>query len=93
MRYDHMVKVNGIYYQAGEDAPEIMDVAEEEKTLPFSDSDLVFETGAVKQYTRTDINRMNKEELLKMAKITGIEGADGMTGSEIKERILSALGL
>lgn len=46
-----------------------------------------------KQYTKTDINRMNKAELLEMAKNTGVEGADDMTGTELKEYLLNVFGL
>lgn len=46
-----------------------------------------------KPYTKTDINRMNKAELLEMAQEYEIEGADEMTGAELKETILEMLGL
>lgn len=59
MIYDHMVKVDGKYYQAGEDVPEIdSGMAEEEIQLPFSDSDIEFkERENGKQYTKTDIKK------------------------------------
>lgn len=46
-----------------------------------------------KPYTRTDINRMNKAELLEMAKEYEVEDADDMTGAELKEYLLNTLGL
>lgn len=92
MRYDHMVKTNGKYYQTGEDVPETEDAAVDESLLPFSDSDIEFETKE-KTYTKTDINRMNKAELLETAKRTGVEGADDMTGAELKEYLFSLFGL
>lgn len=45
------------------------------------------------KYTRTDINRMNKAELQELAKNTGVESADGMTGSELKEYLLNVFKL
>lgn len=69
------------------------DAAVDESPLPFSDDDIMFETRPEKQYTKTDINKMNKAELLEMAKRTGVEGADDMTGAELKEYLLSVYGL
>lgn len=91
MKYDHMVKVNGKYYQAGE---EVEDVAVEENPLPFSDEDTTFEEKPEeKKYTKTDIMKMSKSELQKLAKNTGVEGADEMSGAELKECLLSVFGL
>lgn len=45
------------------------------------------------QYTRTDINRMPVEQLRKMAMNTGVEGADTMTGKELKEYLLDVFNL
>lgn len=49
--------------------------------------------GEDKPLTKTDINRMNKAELLEMAKEYEVEGADDMTGAELKEYLLNMLGL
>lgn len=94
MVYDHMVKVNGKYYRSGEDVPEIMDMAEDKSSLPFSDSDIEFEERPEeKQYTKTDIQRMNKAELQELARNSGVESAEEMTGQELKDYLLSAFGL
>lgn len=92
MVYDHMVKVNGKYYNAGEDVPEINE-GMGESPFPLSDEDITFETRPEKQYTKTDINKMNKAELAEMAKENGAEGADDMTGAELKEYLISVFGL
>lgn len=92
MRYDHMVKANGKYYQAGEDVPEAEDMAVDESSLPYSDDDIDFETQE-KAYTKTDINRMNKAELQELARNTGVEGVDNMTGTELKEYLFGVFGL
>ncbi len=91
MKYDHMVKVNGKYYQAGE---EVEEAAVAETPLPFSDKDINFEEKPEeKKYTKTDIMKMSKAELQKLAKNTGVEGADEMSGTELKEYLLSLFGL
>lgn len=93
MVYDHMVKVNGKYYQAGEDAPEIDDMAGNESSLPYSDDDITLETQEDKPYTKSDIQRMKKAELLEIARNTGVEGADDMTREELAEYLLNMFGL
>lgn len=93
MVYDHMVKVNGKYYQSGEDVPEIMDMAEDENSLPFSDDEITLETKEDKKYTKSDIQRMNKAELQELARNTGVESAEEMTGQELKDYLLNVFGL
>lgn len=93
MRYDHMVKVNGVYYAAGQEVPEVKDMAEENEPLPFSDDDITRETQEEKKYTKTDINRMSTAELRKLAASDGVENAEEMTGSELKEYFISMFGL
>lgn len=93
MVYDHMVKVNGQYYQTGEDVPEIKNMAGEEISSAEpqeKEPDMPFEP---QTYTKTQINRMNVDELRRMAANTGVEGADKMTGTELKEYLISLFGL
>lgn len=91
--YPYAVKHNGNYYEAGEDVPEIDDMAGSESSLPYSDDDITLETQEDKKYTKTDINRMSVSELRKMALSTGVEGADEMTGAELREYLISLFGL
>lgn len=96
MKYDHMVKYNGTYYAAGQEVPEGSNMtAVDNSSLPFSDSDIEFETKPVeeKQYTRTEINQMKKQELQELAVSMGVEGAENMTGTELKEYFLNLFGL
>lgn len=94
MVYDHMVKVNGKYYQSGEDVTEIDDMAENEDSLPFSDKDIELEeNSSEKKYTKSDIQRMNKAELQELAINSGVEGAEEMTGQELKDYLLNVFGL
>lgn len=85
MVYDHMVKVNGQYYRAGEDVPEIDDMAGGENSPPFSDDDITLETQEDKQYTKTEINRMSTAELQNLAATEGIENAFETSGNELKK--------
>lgn len=93
MVYDHMVKANGKYYQSGEDVPEIDDMAGGESSLPYSDDDITLETQEDKPYTKSDIQRMKKAELLEIARNTGVDGADDMTREELAEYLLNVFGL
>lgn len=93
MVYDHMVKVNGRYYQVGEDVPEIDDMAVGENSLPFSDDNITLETKEDKQYTKTEINRMNTAELQNLAAAEGIENAFETSGNELKKILAEHFGL
>ncbi len=84
MTYDHMVKVNGKYYAAWEEVPDV-DMAEDESSLPFSDDDITLETSEEKQYTKSEINRMKTEELQQLAAEEGIEEAYETSGSDLKK--------
>lgn len=44
-------------------------------------------------YTKTDINRMSTAELKELAMSKGIDGADYMTGSELKKLLIELLNL
>lgn len=94
MVYDHMVKVNGVYYTAGQDVPEKNNkMAVEEAQPPFSDSDIEFEERPDKKYTKTEINRMNTAELQQLAAEVGIENAYERSGNELKKVLAEHFGL
>lgn len=44
-------------------------------------------------YTRTDINRMSKEDLVSLANKVGIVGADDKSGSDLKKELIDKFGL
>lgn len=95
MVYDHMVKKNGVYYQAWESMPDDSD-SEEAKDLPlYSDSEIVLETqdNEEKRYTKTEIKRMSTEELQNLAASIGVDGAFDMSGTDLKNRLISDMGL
>lgn len=45
------------------------------------------------EYTKTEINRMPKTDLLKLAQSNGIKVSDEMTGNELKTALISHYGL
>lgn len=49
MKYDHIVKINGQYYAAGQEIPDAKKVKGEANELPFSDSDITLETEPVRR--------------------------------------------
>ena len=49
MKYDHIVKINGEYYAAGQEVPDKKKVREEAIEFPFSDSDITLETEPVRR--------------------------------------------
>lgn len=86
--------LNNGWVKAESAIPQNVNMAVKEEVLPFSDKDIQLEeSSAEKKYSRSDIQRMNKAELLEMAKNTGVEGADDMTRAELAEYMLSAFGL
>lgn len=53
MIYNHRVKRNGVYYEAGQDVPDIiipnLESEEQREELPFSDSEIEMETAPSKR--------------------------------------------
>lgn len=92
-KYPYIVKHNGEWYDAGEDVPENKEMADGETQPSFSDSDITFEERPEKKYTKTDINRMNKAELQELARNTGVNEVDNMTGTELKEYLYGVFEL
>lgn len=45
------------------------------------------------QYTKTDINRMSKEDLVTLASEAGIASAEDKSGSELKKELIEKFGL
>ena len=71
------MKMNGKWYQAGEEISSANQSAESRQ----------------KQYTKTEINRMSTAELQVLALENGIDGADGMTGADLKKVLIEHFGL
>lgn len=45
------------------------------------------------QYTRTNINRMSKEDLVSLGKNVGIENAEEKNGADLKKELIEKFGL
>ena len=79
----HGIKINGVWYKAGEEiSPAI--VSDNVKKTDFSKK-------IEKQYNKTIINRMSTAELKDLAKENDIN--DEMTGAELKKALIAKFGL
>lgn len=87
----HSVKVNGVWYRAGEEisSSASSDIANATET----NVEKIVEKQSQPQFTKTEINRMPVDELRKLAMGTGVEGADKWTGAELKEYLIALMGL
>lgn len=89
MKYDHMVKKNGIYYAAGEEVPENEKVLEMQEMTVGKNSPLFSEKPKEKFYNKTEIQRMSVDSLRILAKEIGIDNPEQISGSELKKRIIN----
>ena len=87
MKFNHLVKYNGQYYPAGTDVPvgdnSVKEVVEDAKPIVEKQTD----------YTKTEINRLSTAELKQLAKKQQIDGAESMTGSDLKKVLIEKFGL
>ena len=74
----HRIKSNGIWYNCGDEVPEI-----EEST---SGTDTA-------THTKTEINRMSTDDLKALAVSEGIDNAENMTGGALKEVLIAHFDL
>ena len=71
------MKMNGKWYKAGEEISLAKPQAEAKQN----------------QYTKTEINRMSTAELQTLALENNIDGAEQMTGAELKKVLIEKFGL
>ena len=71
------MKMNGKWYKAGEEISLAKPQAEVKQN----------------QYTKTEINRMSTAELQELALGNSIDGAEQMTGAELKKVLIEKFGL
>ena len=71
------MKMNGKWYKAGEE----ISLAKPQEEVKQN------------QYTKTEINRMTTAELQELALENDIDGADEMTGAELKKVLIEKFGL
>ena len=84
MKYPYIVNKNGVWYPSGADVPE--DIS------PITTDNLT-EKLVRNEHTKTEINRMSTAELQELALENGIEGANEMTGAELKKVLIEKFGL
>ena len=84
MEYPYIVNKNGVWYPAGADVPE--------DTSPIATDNLT-EKIVHNGHTKTEINRMSTAELQELALENDIEGAEQMTGAELKKVLIEKFGL
>ena len=96
MVFKHLVKHNGKYYPAGTDVPVGGKTVEDKKTEKPKKDDFsqymnqpeIKEESTEAKYTKTEINRMSTAELKSLATENGIDGADEMTGADLKKVLI-----
>ena len=79
MKYPYIVGKNGVWYPAGTEVPE--------------DNKNTKEQNAQNKYTKSEINRMSTAELHELALENDIDGAEQMTGAELKKVLIEKFGL
>lgn len=74
MKFDHKVKYNQEYYNAGQEVPirEPLVLEEETEELPFSDSEIGIEDPPY-QYTKEELKEMTVNEIKEIAENRGFE--------------------
>lgn len=97
-KYPYIVNKNGKWYPAGTEVPEGAKPVENKKVTETAKDDFsqymnapVDSTEAT--YTKTEINRMSTAELKELATSKGIEGAEDMTGADLKKVLIEKFGL
>lgn len=93
MKYPYIVNKDGVWYPAGAEVPEGANPIVEKKVEVKQE---VVETPKVEdtpKYTKTEINRMPLDELKALATEKGVNGADDMTGGELKKLLIEMFNL
>lgn len=83
---EYGIKYNGVWYQVGDEIAEEVD-----KNTSSDTSD--FMTPQEKNFTKKEIKRMPVGNLRELASEYGIEDAEEKTGEELKDCLISVLGL
>ena len=84
MKYPYIVNKNGVWYPSGADVPE---------DAIHITTDNLTEKLVHNGRTKTEINRMSTAELQELALENNIEGANEMTGAELKKVLIEKFGL
>lgn len=96
MIYPYIVKANGVYYEAGENVPALKPLKEPtkiEKPIEKPVEKPIEKNAEEVKYTKTDINRMSKAELVEQATKIGIEDAEDLSGNVLKDKLIEHYNL
>ena len=91
MKYPYIVNYGGVWYPAGADVP-----VGEKPIIKNKVEEKVVETPKAEdtpKYTKTEINRMPLDELKALASRSGVEGANDMTGGDLKKLLIEMFNL
>lgn len=83
MKFDHRVKINGHWYDAGVEISTPVSIDNSKAETKKKESKL----------KRSDIQKMDIEALKEVAKSANIEFTDDVTVNELKKSILVGLGI
>ena len=92
MKYDHRVKVDGKWFDAGVEVNSSAPVNKEPKAEPPKTEESPSEASD-EGYSRTQIQQMNKTALVETAEKLGIEVTEDITNNELKGKIFAKLGI
>lgn len=81
MIYPYIVVKDGVWYDAGNDVPEISRPKAEKVASGLA------------THTKTEINRMSTDDLKALAISEGIDNAENMTGGALKEVLIAHFAL
>ena len=96
MKYDHRVKVGGVWFDAGVEVDNSASTSvntETPENNPPQDNTETPENDDKPTYTRSQIQAMNVATLQELATQLGIEFDEDTTGKELKTRIAENLGI
>ena len=90
MKYNHVVKRNGVWYPAGADVP--IDAGAKAVKEEVALEPAIEETPEP-EITRTQIQQMRKADLLVLAKKVGIQTDEDTTGAWLKTELIKHFNL
>lgn len=101
MKYDHRVKVDGKWFDAGVEVKTTPDNGSNEPpknetptvTTPENENAETPNDENKPMFTRTEIQQMNKEQLIEVATSLGFEVNEENKVQELKQLILGKLGI
>lgn len=85
MKYTHTIKHNGVLYKAGAEVPAFF--------TPKTNTEQIKIENNSQSYTKTEINRMSKDDLVALAIEQGIENAEETSGADLKKALIDKFGL